>query len=155
MGRGRGFLRGPDFWLLPEPETEKYETGGAGELISRMGIGLSRRIRHFYGGFLLVGFSSPFTDKAAAWRNPLGWELLAITAVVTGAGIYAAHRNVAVPFHHALLCLFWRGVDSENHYCPVKQELFGKPFERSHITEPEECERFELERCVVDPTQQE
>jgi hypothetical protein len=40
-------------------------------------------------------------------REAISWELVALTAVVVGAGIYAVHRSVIVPIHHWIMCLFW------------------------------------------------
>jgi hypothetical protein len=79
-----------------------------GELLEKLGLGLSRLLRYSYGGFLLVGLLSLLRhDIAKPAREAMGWELVAVTAVVIGAGAYAIHRGVVVPVHHALLCLLW------------------------------------------------
>jgi len=78
------------------------------DLLENLGIGLSRLLRYSYGGFLLIGLltvvKAPILEQAT---DAIGWELVALTALVLGAGIYAVHRTVIVPVHHALLCLFW------------------------------------------------
>ena len=78
-----------------------------------LGLGLSRLLRYSYGGFLLIVVVSVFyRDRFEPIRVAMGWELAALTAVVVGAGIYAVHRSVVVPIHHAFLCLLWWLVDS-------------------------------------------
>jgi hypothetical protein len=83
------------------------------ETLKSLGLGLSRLLRYSYGGFLVIAFAAilePGVVKSA--REAMSWELAALTAVVLGAGIYAVHRSVVVPVHHALMCLFWWGADA-------------------------------------------
>jgi hypothetical protein len=83
-----------------------------GEILEKLGIGLSRLLRYAYPGFLLVGFLSVVNDDLTKRaRDAMGWELAAVTALVVGAGAYAVHRGVVVPVHHALLCLWWLVAD--------------------------------------------
>jgi hypothetical protein len=82
------------------------------KILESLGIGLSRLLRYSYGGFLLIvfaGFMEP--DKTKPAIEAMSWQLAAVAAIVVGSGIYAVHREIIVPIHHALLCLFWWGVD--------------------------------------------
>jgi len=91
-----------------KPKREKFP-----EVLKSLGIGLSRLLRYSYGGFLLVVFFSfVSSDKAKLIQDAMSWELVALTTVVVGAGLYAIHRSVFVPLHHGLLCLLWWAVDS-------------------------------------------
>jgi hypothetical protein len=79
---------------------------GITEAMERLGIGLSRLLRYFYGGFLLVGFISILNpDLAKSVRDAMSWQLVTIAAVVLGTGVYAIHRHAIVPIHHAVMCL--------------------------------------------------
>jgi len=97
------------------------------EELKTLGIGLSRLLRYSYGGFLLIALVSLFeSDKAKLVREAMSWELVAVSAVVVGAGIYAVHRSVVIPLHHGLLCLVWwgidkwRGIDESNSTSPTR-----------------------------------
>jgi hypothetical protein len=92
---------------------EKQKGENFSEVLQSLGIGLSRLLRYSYPGFLLIVFASIVaSDKAKLIRDAMSWELLSLTTVVVGAGLYAVHRSVVVPLHHGLLCLLWWAVDS-------------------------------------------
>src|SRR5690242_1006798 len=78
------------------------------ELLRELGIGLSRILRYSYGGFILVVIASIIdADTVKNVFAAVGWEFAALAAVVMGAGIYACHRSLVIPCHHALLCAIW------------------------------------------------
>lgn len=79
------------------------------KVLEALGIGLSRLLRYSYGGFLLIVLASVVnpidTEKTL---KPMPWELAALSAVVLGAGIYAAHRSLVVPLTSSA-CAFSSG----------------------------------------------
>ena len=80
--------------------------------LETLGIGLSRLLRYSYGGFLLIVFASLLDhDTTKPTLDAMSWQLASLAAVVVGAGLYATHRAIVVPVHHALLCLFWWIID--------------------------------------------
>ena len=83
-----------------------------GKTLEALGLGLSRLLRYSYGGFLLIALAS-FLNPSDTKRilDAMSWQLAALSAVVLGAGIYAVHRSVVIPIHHALLCLVFIGFD--------------------------------------------
>lgn len=91
------------------------------EILSSLGLGLSRLLRYSYGGFLLIGFTSIMNPTyAESVREALSWQLVALTAIVVGAGLYAVHRNAIVPLHHGLMCLVWLFVDNRRNIISSK-----------------------------------
>ncbi len=72
--------------------------------LKTLGIGLSRVLRYSYGGFLVVAFGSVVNPPGMQIiLKTISWELTALSALVIGAGIYAAHRSVVIPIHHLTL----------------------------------------------------
>lgn len=76
------------------------------ELVERE---LSRLLNYAYAGVLaLLTFHFVASAKAKTLISDLGWELVVLTCVVIGAGIYRAHRSAVIPLHHLFACfLFW------------------------------------------------
>jgi hypothetical protein len=94
------------------PDTGRHGGDQVDDALKTLGLGLSRLLRYSFGGFLLLASISVFrSDLAKQAHDALGWELVGITALVIGAGVYAAHRCVIVPVHHSLMCLTWWGID--------------------------------------------
>ena len=82
-------------------ETEK--------VLNELNIGLSRLLRYSFGGFLSLFMAflinPTYTEKTL---KVIPWELSALSALVMGAGIYAAHRSLVIPIHHLILCfILW------------------------------------------------
>jgi hypothetical protein len=98
-----------------------------GDLLGRLGIELSHLLRYFYGGFLLFVLArlvNPCAMGTVLKKVP--WEIIALSALVIGCGIYAIHRGAIIPVHHLLLCAFlciWeetRGVGETNSNSPTR-----------------------------------
>lgn len=73
----------------------------AKEFLQSLGIGLSRAIRYSFGGFLLiVGLYLIDSSELSGFIDSVSWQLTALCAIITGAGIYALHRSLIIPIHH-------------------------------------------------------
>lgn len=85
----------------------KMET--AETVLKLFGSGFSRLLRYSFGGFLAVAIAAKVNQAGTElYVKTLPWELDALTIVVVGVGIYAAHRSLVIPVHHWIACfLFW------------------------------------------------
>lgn len=76
--------------------------------IATLGVELSRLLRYSYGGFLFIAFAAFLNPMGLKAALALSWQLAALTALVVGAGLYAAHRGFVIYVHHYFGCfLFW------------------------------------------------
>lgn len=74
------------------------------QVIHGIGIGLSSVIRYGFAGFVFLALVAALDPTWTEVRvNSLGTGLTALTAFIVGAGIYATHRSIVIPFHHLLL----------------------------------------------------
>ncbi|MEE9555050.1 MAG: hypothetical protein V3W18_12205 [candidate division Zixibacteria bacterium] len=72
-------------------------------------IGLSRLIRYFYGGFLIIIIFLLFKAKETyEIITDLPAEISLIATLVIGALIYVAHRSIITPIHHLCLILLFK-----------------------------------------------
>jgi len=74
--------------------------------LETLGVGLSKILRYSYGGFLLILLASALKpDATGLVMRAVPWQLAALSALVVGAGLYAAHRSLVIPLHHLGLCV--------------------------------------------------
>ncbi|SRR6266516_4019744 len=76
-----------------------------GDALEKLGVGLSRLLRYSFGGFwviLLAAVVNPVDTGKVLKEIP--WQLIALSGIVVGAGIYAAHRSLIIPAQHLGLC---------------------------------------------------
>lgn len=80
-----------------------------GTALDRLGLGLSKLLRYSFGGFLLLVVAAVVNpDETGKILDVMPWQLSALSAIVVGVGIYAAHRSLIIPAHHLGLCwLLW------------------------------------------------
>ena len=85
------------------------EVKDIGEILKALGVGLNQMLRYFYGGVLLLFLGSVVnSDKTGKIVDAIHPTLAVVVALVVGAGLYATHRSLVIPFHHLFGCfLFW------------------------------------------------
>jgi hypothetical protein len=72
---------------------------------------LAKLLSYSYGGFLVIVLAGVLNDQAlTTLRKAMSWELMAIAAVVVGAGVWAFHRNLIIPLHHFFSSMMWHVV---------------------------------------------
>ena len=98
-----------------------------GNALDKLGVGLSRLLRYSFGGFLLIVLAAVVNPSdTGSILKEIPWQLAALSAVVVGAGLYAAHRSIVIPVHHLSLCFLlrvWegsRGVVALDSHSPTR-----------------------------------
>ena len=97
------------------------------EAFNQLGVGLSKVLRYSFPGIAAVIVAARLDPAdVGIIKGAIGWEWIALGAVVIGVGLYAAHRSLVVPMHHLGLCfLLWlwetcSDVDAKDSTSPTR-----------------------------------